>query len=163
MAAPCEICFAGEIRLAAGIGACSRQFIMGTGEARPQHFIEDEIFHVLHSKTFRPAQQDFTAEGDFTSEFVSDKLRVVRLSSQLIYNSEDSCSFFRSILNPVRSCPHILKAEPYMRRRAIAVGYVRNTKNDPKNICFFAEEKHRMLCRNPLRYTIPKNLSFTNG
>ena len=55
-----------------------RNKITGTGEARPQHFIEDEIFHVLRSKTFHPAQQDFSAEGDFTSEFVNDKFRFSR-------------------------------------------------------------------------------------
>ncbi|MBR5619598.1 MAG: hypothetical protein IKW76_07670 [Clostridia bacterium] len=52
---------------------------MGTGEARPQHFIADEIFHVLRSKTFHPAQQDFTTVGDFTSEFVPDKFRFAAL------------------------------------------------------------------------------------
>ena len=58
---------------------------MGTGEARPQHFIADEIFHVLRSKTFHPAQQDFTAVGDFTSEFVNDKFRFVRLRTVYLY------------------------------------------------------------------------------
>ena len=58
--------------------------IMGTGKARPHHFIVDEIFHALRSKAFHPAQQDFTAEGDFTSEFVPDKFRFVGPTTVLV-------------------------------------------------------------------------------